>query len=328
MNWKASKKILMMLATIYWALVLIIYSINFNKIQNESLNTIFVSVVLGIFLVAFIYFTICYNQGKKGKSNFVVTFLILCTKYKSLLGQLVNRDFKIKYKRSVLGVVWSFVNPLMMMLVQYAVFSTLFKSDTANYPVYLISGTILFSFFNEAAGFGLGSITGNASLIKKVYIPKYIYPLSKLISSLINFGIQLILLAIIMVFTQCQFSIYLFLLLFDILCLTMFTLGVILILSTLNTFFQDTQFLWGVVSTIWMYFTPVFYTENIIPEKFIKLYHTNPLYQYINFARTCIIDAQGPDLICYVYCLVPAVLMLLIGLLVFRRKQDKFALYL
>ncbi len=318
----------MTVAAIYWALVLIIYSINFNKIQNESLNTIFVSVVLGIFLVAFIYVTICYNLGKKGKSNFVVTFLTLCTKYKSLLGQLVNRDFKIKYKRSVLGIAWSFVNPLMMMLVQYAVFSTLFKSDTPNYPVYLISGTILFSFFNEASGFGLGSITGNASLIKKVYIPKYIYPLSKLISSLINFGISLILLAIIMAFTQCQFSIYLFLLLFDILCLTMFTFGVILILSTLNTFFQDTQFLWGVVSTIWMYFTPVFYTERIIPEKFIKLYHMNPLYQYINFARICIIDAQGPDLICYVYCLVPAVLMLVIGLLVFRRKQDKFALYL
>ncbi len=318
----------MTVAAIYWALVLIIYSINFNKIQNESLNTIFVSVVLGIFLVAFIYVTICYNLGKKGKSNFVVTFLTLCTKYKSLLGQLVNRDFKIKYKRSVLGIAWSFVNPLMMMLVQYAVFSTLFKSDTPNYPVYLISGTILFSFFNEASGFGLGSITGNASLIKKVYIPKYIYPLSKLISSLINFGISLILLAIIMAFTQCQFSIYLFLLLFDILCLTMFTFGVILILSTLNTFFQDTQFLWGVVSTIWMYFTPVFYTERIIPEKFIKLYHMNPLYQYINFARICIIDAQGPDLICYVYCLLPAVLMLVIGLLVFRRKQDKFALYL
>ncbi len=318
----------MTVAAIYWALVLIIYSINFNKIQNESLNTIFVSVVLGIFLVAFIYVTICYNLGKKGKSNFVVTFLTLCTKYKSLLGQLVNRDFKIKYKRSVLGIAWSFVNPLMMMLVQYAVFSTLFKSDTPNYPVYLISGTILFSFFNEASGFGLGSITGNASLIKKVYIPKYIYPLSKLISSLINFGISLILLAIIMAFTQCQFSIYLLLLLFDILCLTMFTFGVILILSTLNTFFQDTQFLWGVVSTIWMYFTPVFYTERIIPEKFIKLYHMNPLYQYINFARICIIDAQGPDLICYVYCLLPAVLMLVIGLLVFRRKQDKFALYL
>lgn len=317
-----------MLGLIYWALVAIIYSINFNKIQNENINTIILSVVVSIFLVIFIYVAISYHLGKKGKSNFVVTFLTLCTKYKSLLGQLVNRDFKIKYKRSMLGVAWSFINPLMMMLVQYVIFSTLFKSDTPNYPVYLITGTILYTFFNEAAGFGLSSITGNASLIKKVYIPKYIYPLSKLISSFINFGISLILLAIIMVITKCQFSIYLFLLLFDILCLSMFTFGIILILATLNTFFQDTQFIWGVLSTIWMYFTPIFYTERIIPEKFIKLYHMNPLYQYINFARICVIDAQGPDLICYIYCLLPAVIMLGIGLLVFRRKQEKFVLHL
>lgn len=328
MNLKSSKRILIVLGLIYWALVAIIYSINFNKIQNENLNTIFLSVVISIFLVCFIYVTVCYHLGKKGKSNFVVTFLILCTKYKSLLGQLVNRDFKIKYKRSVLGVVWSFVNPLMMMIVQYVIFSTLFKSDTPNYPVYLITGTILYTFFNEAAGFGLASITGNASLIKKVYIPKYIYPLSKLISSFINFGISLILLAIIMVFTKCNFTINLALLIFDILCLSMFTFGIILILATLNTFFQDTQFLWGVICTIWMYFTPIFYTERIIPEKYIQLYHMNPLYQYINFARICIIDGQAPDLICYVYCLLPAVIMLVIGLLVFRRKQDKFVLYL
>lgn len=325
---KKSKKILFSLASIYWALVLMIYSINLNKISNESANSKFWIVVFSIFLLCVLYVLFCYILEKKGKRNFVVSFLVLCTKYRSLLGQLVNRDFKIKYKRSILGVAWSFINPLMMMLVQYVIFSTLFKSDTQNYPVYLITGTILFSFFNEASGFGLTSITSNASLIKKVYIPKYIYPLSKLISSLINFGISLILLAIIMIITKCQFSVNLFLLIFDVLCLVMFTFGVILVLSTLNTFFQDTAFIWGVISSIWMYFTPIFYTERIIPEKFIQLYHLNPLYQYINFARTCIIDAQAPDLMCYIYCLAPSVVMLFIGLVVFRRKQDRFVLYL
>lgn len=328
MDLKKARKILYFIASIYWLLVLMIYFINFNKLKNEELEGIFWIIVLSIFAVASIYSIWGYLRGKKGKNNLVISFLTLCTKYSSLLGQLVNRDFKIKYKRSILGVAWSFINPLLMMLVQYIVFSTLFKSDTANYPVYLLSGTVLFTFFNEASGFGLTSITSNSNLIKKVYIPKYIYPLSKLISSLINLGISMFLLAIIMVITKCPFTINLFLLIFDLACFIIFTFGVILILSTLNTFFQDVAFLWSVISMVWMYLTPIFYTERIIPQKFLALYHANPLYQYINFARICIIDGQAPNMICYIYCLVPAVIMLVLGLTVFKWKQNKFVLYL
>ncbi len=331
MDIKKAKKFLCVLASIYWLTVIIIFAVSRNKfnacIPHTYINIYWLS-VFGIFLLAFLYTLWGVKRGLKGKNNFVVSFLTLYIKYSFLLKQLVNRDFKVKYKRSVLGVFWSFLNPLLIMAVQYVVFSTLFKNNTENYAVYLLVGTVFFNFFNEACGLGLSSITGNAFLIKKVYMPKYIYPLSRLISSLINLVLSLIPLLIVMLITKTPWTWNLLLLFFDIFCLLIFTFGVVLILSTLMTFFQDTQFLWTVVSMVWMYLTPIFYTEDIIPAKFQKLYHINPMYQYIKFARTCIINGQTPNAMEYVYCLASAVVVLFVGLFVFKKNQDKFVLYL
>ena len=175
---------------------------------------------------------------------------------------------------------------------------------------------------------GMTSITGNASLIKKVYMPKYIYPFSKLFSSLINFGMALIPLLLVMLATGTALRPALLLLIFDILCLLGFVLGMILLLSTAMTFFQDTQFLWGVVSMMWMYLTPIFYTENIIPRNLLTLYHMNPMYQYITFARICIIDGISPEPMAYLWCLLSSIVVLTLGIWVFKRQQDKFVLYL
>ena len=269
-----------------------------------------------------------WRGTKDGRNNPLVAMCMLFTRYGFLIRQLVSRDFKTKYKRSALGMAWSFLNPLLTMSVQYVVFSTLFKSDIANYPVYLLSGIVFFNFFNEAVSMGMTSITGNASLIKKVYMPKYIYPVSRILSSLVNFALAIIPLLLVMLITGTAFTPALLLLIFDMLCLLGFVTGMSLLLTTAMTFFQDTQFLWGVVSMMWMYLTPLFYPESIIPAQFLTVYHMNPMYQYITFARICIIDGVSPEPMAYLWCILSSVVVLGLGILTFKRHQDKFVLYL
>lgn len=285
-------------------------------------------IVLAAFSIALVLCIRWWKQGKKGKNNPLVSICTLCTRYGFLIKQLVSRDFKTKYKRSVLGMFWSFLNPLLTMLVQYIVFSTLFKSDIDNFPVYLISGTIFFSFFTEAVGMGMTSITGNASLIKKVYMPKYIYPVSRVLSSLINFVLAIMPLFIVMLATGATFSPALLLLIFDVICLLGFVIGMSLLMTTAMTFFQDTQFLWNVVSMMWMYLTPIFYPESIIPVEFLTAYHMNPMYQYITFARICILDGISPEPMAYLWCILSSAVVLLLGIWVFKKHQDQFIMQL
>ena len=269
-----------------------------------------------------------WRGAKDGRNNPLVAVCMLFTRYGFLIRQLVSRDFKTKYKRSALGMAWSFLNPLLTMSVQYVVFSTLFQSDIPNYPVYLLSGIVFFNFFSEAVSMGMTSITGNASLIKKVYMPKYIYPVSRILSSLVNFALAIIPLLLVMLITGTAFTPALLLLIFDMLCLLGFVTGMSLLLTTAMTFFQDTQFLWGVVSMMWMYLTPLFYPESIIPAQFLTVYHMNPMYQYITFARICIIDGMSPEPMAYLWCILSSVVVLGLGILTFKRHQDKFVLYL
>ena len=265
---------------------------------------------------------------KRGKQTVVIRICNALITYQFLMKQLVNRDFKTKYKRSVLGLVWSFLNPLMTMAVQYFVFSALFQSDTPHYAVYLLSGLILYNFFSEACTMGLTSITSNAALIKKVYVPKYIYPVTRVLSSAINFALSLIPLLGIMLLSGLKIGPSLLLLIYDFLCMLMFIMGMVLILSTMMTFFQDTQFLWGVVSMMWLYLTPIIYPESIIPAKYMTIYHMNPMYQYVTFARVCIIDGTSPAPTAYLWCFLSAFAFLVVGILIFRKNQDKFVLHL
>lgn len=285
-------------------------------------------IVTGAFAVVVLLCVRWWRRAQKGERNPLALLCMMYTRYSFLLHQLVQRDFKIKYKRSVLGMAWSFLNPLLTMAVQYIVFSTLFQSDIDNFPVYLLAGIVFFNFFNEAVSMCMTSITSNASLIKKVYMPKYIYPLSRILSSLVNFALAILPLFLVMLVMGTPFRVSLLLLIFDILCLLGFTLGVGLLLTTAMTFFQDTQFLWGVVSMMWMYLTPIFYPEKIIPPQFLTLYHMNPMYQYITFARICIIDGVSPEPMAYLWCIVSSLVVLSLGILTFKRHQDKFVLYL
>lgn len=267
-------------------------------------------------------------RWKSGKHSYVVNALIAVKKYSFLIRQLVSRDFKTKYKRSVLGVFWSFLNPLLTMSVLYIVFSNIFRFDIQYYPAYLIIGITFYNFFSEATGMALSSIIGNAGLITKVYIPKYIYPLTRVMSSLVNLLISLIPLLLVTLLLGIRPTKAYLLVLFSLFCLAVFSLGIGLLLAAAMVFFRDIQFLWGVITMIWMYLTPVFYPANILPKEVAWVLNVNPLYYFITFARTCLIDGISPEPFVYFQCILMALGSLLVGALVFRKTQDRFVLYL
>ena len=284
------------------------------------------AVGFGVFLV--LAMAMIRQRYRHGKRSYIINAMIAMKKYSFLIRQLVSRDFKTKYKRSVLGVFWSFLNPLLTMIVQYTIFSTLFKSDIPQYGVYLITGVVLFNFFTEATGMALGSIIGNAGLIKKVYMPKYIYPLTRIMSSAINLLISLIPLMMVVLFSGLIPTKSYLLLPFVLVCLTLFSLGVGLLLAASMVLFRDTQFLWGVLSLIWMYATPIFYPASILPDNLVWVLKINPLYYFVTFARTCVMSGISPEPVVYARCFMMAMGALLVGALVFCKTQDRFVLYL
>jgi len=247
-------------------------------------------------------------------------------KYKFLLSQLVSRDFKTKYKRSILGILWSLLNPLLVMVVQYMVFSGLFKWDINNYAIYLLSGSVMFNFITESTSQALISITGNAGLITKVYIPKYIFPVSKVLSSLINFFLAFFALIIIVIIQRITPNIYYFAMIYPIICMLLFSVGVSLILSSMMVYFRDTQFLYGIFLTLWTYLTPLFYPESIIPDNFMIIIKMNPMYHYIKYVRMVILDGVLPSLNTHIYCIAFSIISLTVGIFIFKKAQKNFIL--
>lgn len=278
------------------------------------------AVLLALYLLFLVH---CYKKGKKEP---VLAVILSLSKYNFLTRQLVARDFKTKYKRSVLGMLWSFLNPLLTMSIQYVVFSTLFESSIPHFVVYLLSGIICFNFFSEATGMCLMSIVGNASLINKVYMPKYIYPFSRTLSSGINLLLSLIPLFIMMLATHTPITPAILLIPYALLMLFLVSYGIGLLLASMMVFFRDTQFLWGIFSMLLMYLTPIFYPETIIPAKFLPIYRINPLYQVITFVRTLLIDGVSPEPIAYLTCFLTCVIPFALGALIFKKTQNKFVL--
>lgn len=250
--------------------------------------------------------------------------------FRYLLSQLVGRDFKVKYKRSVLGVLWSILNPLLMMTVMSLVFTNIFKFqiEGLNYLVYLMTGLVFFNFFAEATNLAMSSIVGNFNLITKVYVPKYIFPLSKVILSLINLGFATIALYAIIIFTGEGISFAHLLLPFDFICIFLFALGVALFLAAFSVFFRDMFYIYGIVLTLWTYLTPIMYPLTIIPESYRFLFKLNPLFQYIDYARTIILSAQVPSLKQHLICLGMSLISLAFGVWFFRRRQYDFIYYI
>lgn len=297
--------------------------------ENENwFGQLYWTFAIILVLIVISYYVYTLVLFKKGRNTKVITLAETSIKYRFLIKQLITRDFKTKYKRSVLGFLWSFLNPLLTMLVQYVVFSTLFKSDIDNYPIYLLSAGIIFNFFTESVGQGLGSIVSNSSLITKVYIPKAIYPVSKVLSTSINMFISLVPLFFAVLITGERITIAYLVLPFLFVCVILFCIGMSYILSSAMVFFRDTQFLWGIISLLWMYATPIFYPETIIPDNFVFILKLNPMYHFIHFFRIVLMEQIAPQPNEFFYCFISAILVFIIGNWIFKKTQKKFVLYI
>lgn len=250
-------------------------------------------------------------------------------KYRFLLVLLVERDIKLKYRRSFLGYIWSILNPLLTMLIMLLVFSHMFGRKIENFPVYLICGNILFSFMRESSTLAMNSIVGNAALLKKVYVPKYIFTLSKVTSSLVNLFFSLGALVIVMLITRVKFTWYWFLIIIPIIELYIFCVGLGLFLAQANVFFRDVGNIWSVVTLAWMYLTPIFYSlDDLSPVLRYWIPKVNPMYIYITQFRDFILSGGWTWTVLIWRGLIVSLLMLAIGLWTFARNKDKFILYI
>lgn len=289
----------------------------------------YLPVLIGVFVLLAVYCGWLIWADKKGRNSGGLQLIRMFNRYSFLLKQLISRDFKTKYKRSVLGVFWSFLNPLLTMLVQYAVFSQLFKFDIENYPVYLLTGIVFFNNFTDSTNQAMMAIVGNAQLITKVYVPKYIYPISKVLSTSINLLFSMIPLLIVALITGVKITPALIMLPLGIFLLLLFTIGIAFAVSAGMVFFRDIQFLWGVFIMIWMYATPIIYPIDILKGSFMyPMQQLNPMYHYITFFRTIIIDGVSPEPASYIICMGLSAAALLVGGLIFKKTQDKFVLYI
>lgn len=255
-------------------------------------------------------------------------YIIKLKKYQPLLYQLVRRDFVAKYKRSILGVLWSVLNPLLTMTVMTLVFSYMFRLDIENFPVYVMTGQVIYTLFNESTMMAMNSVLGNASLIKKVFVPKYIFPLSKAFSALTNLLFSLIALVIVMVGTGMEFHVTILLMWLPIIYVFIFSLGIGLVLSAALVFFRDINYLYSLFTFTLAYFTPIFYPISTIPEQYRWVIFFNPLYHYVNIFRDLVLYGTIPNVWQHVICILMALISLLIGLYLFYRKQDDFILYI
>lgn len=248
--------------------------------------------------------------------------------YRPLLKELVRRDLKVKYRRSFLGYVWSLLNPLLMMCVMTLVFGYMFRSDIPNFPLYLITGQTLWAFFNESTNMSMYSVIQNGALIKKVYIPKFIFPISRVLSSFVTMSFSLAAILIVLVFTKSPF--YWTILLFPVplFFLLLFSMGIGMILSALSVYFRDITHLYGVVTLAWMYLTPIFYPVSALPEEIIPVVQGNPVYSYVTFFREIVLYGTVPELAIWLKCALISLGALVVGLAVFRKMQRNFILYI
>ncbi len=251
-----------------------------------------------------------------------------CGKYRNLLVELVKKDIKLKYRSSYLGVIWTLLEPLLTMAVLTLVFSKLLGKGTKDFPVYILTGRLLYTFFSGGTKAALKSVRANASMIKKVYVPKYMYPFASVLSNYVIFLISLVVLAIVAIARGVYPTLRLFWIFIPLLQILLMTAGVGLILATMAVFFRDVEYLWGVALMLIMYASAIFYqVGDMVSEKNAWIFKLNPLYAVIVNFRNAVFD-QPMDFTAMWYAFGFGAVSLLIGVIAFYKKQDKFILYL
>ena len=252
-------------------------------------------------------------------------------RFKYYLQLLVKRDFNSKYRKSVLGVLWSLLNPILLMLVMTLVFSSLFRNffSVEYFPVYLLSGQVIWGFFSESTNLAMHSVISSEGVIKKIYVPKYIFPLSRVISSLVNMMFSLVAFFIVVMVTGSPLSWTMLLIPIPIAFVFVFSLGVAMLISSLAVFFRDLTYLYGIFTLLLMYLSAIFWPIEILDGNILShLMGLNPLYLFITYFRNLTYWGTVPDLWANFVCIGFALSFLCLGTYVFMKQQDKFILNL
>lgn len=250
----------------------------------------------------------------------------LYKRYKFVFVELVKRDFKKKYKRSVLGVFWSMLAPLCTLFVINFVFSHIWGRTQEHYLIYLFSGWMIFQFYSDATNGGMNSLMANAGIFSKVKVPKYMFLFSRVASSSVNFFLVFLLYLIFVLANGLPFTWKFITLLYPVVCMFLLILGVGLVLSALFVFFRDIQYLYGVFCTALMYFTPIFYTVDMMGDK-AWVFYLNPLYLYITYFRNVVIYSTIPSVVFHIYMLLYSLLFFAIGCGMYKKYNYKFLYY-
>lgn len=248
-------------------------------------------------------------------------------RHQFLFEELVKRDFKKKYKRTVLGMAWSVLSPLLLLLVMRLVFTHFFGRSIPHYTTYLFCGNLIFSYFRESSNEGMSSLLGNARIFTKVNVPKYLFLFSKNIQTLINFGLTLCVFFLFCVFDHITFTWKFIFLLYPITCLVLFNIGVGLILSALFVFFRDIQYLWNVFLQLLMYLSAIFYTIEQYGKTAQYAFYLNPIYVFIRYFRKIVIEATIPAPKFHLLLLLYTVIALGVGCRMYVKYNHKFLYY-
>ena len=244
-----------------------------------------------------------------------------------LFQELVKRDFKQKYKRTVLGMFWSILSPLLTLLVMKLVFGYYFGRGMEHYTTYLFCGNLLFHYYRESTSGGMNSLLSNAKIFAKINVPKYLFLLSKNVSALINFMLTLSVFFVFAFLDDITFGCHFAALLYPIICLVVFNIGIGLILSALYVFYRDISYLYDVFTLLLMYCSAIFYNVNVLPVQYQNLFLINPIYVYIKYFRTVVLDGQLPSIEYHLLCLFYAMIALLLGGYIYKKYNHKFLYY-
>lgn len=248
-------------------------------------------------------------------------------KYRYLIAELVRKDIKLKYRRSYLGILWTLLEPLLTMVVLSVVFSQLYGKSDRNFPIYILTGRLLYSYFANSTKAAMKSIRVNASMIKKVYVPKYMYPVSSVLAQYVTFIISLIVLVGMYLLSPIKPTLYIFLGIIPLLILFLMTIGVGLILATMAVFFRDLEYLWSIVLMIIMYCSAIFYEpQRVIKNGYEWILQINPLYSVIHNLRNTVLYGQMLDMKALLYSVGFSAVTIIIGMILFYKNQDKFIL--
>lgn len=247
--------------------------------------------------------------------------------YQFLFSELVKRDFAKKYKRTILGMAWSILSPLMNLLIMWLVFNNFFGNNVNHYAVYLFAGQLVFSYFTDATNLGMNSLVGNSGIFTKVNVPKYLFLFSQNVSSLINFGLTLLIFFAFVAFDGIPFTWKFLLLVYPVACLIVFNLGIGLVLSALFVFFRDMQYLWGILTQLLMWMSAIFYTIDGYSYTVQCLFLVNPLYLYIRYFRKIVIDGAIPTPQFHLLAAGYAVVAFAIGAFMYKKYNHEFLYY-